>query len=91
MTPTIGQSLASRKSDRKTLDLGDTRSFVDEVLGADTHALRVLSLANGVAGVLHSAVLSIHAIGQAYAQVAKVRAKSGIKHVDRLLSNDDLW
>jgi hypothetical protein len=91
ISPTLRRSLASRKSDRKILDLGHTRSFVEEVFGADMHALRVLSLANGVSGVLHSAVLSIHAIGQAYAQVAKITGKSGIKQIDRLLSNDDLW
>ncbi|XXU70185.1 IS4 family transposase [Sorangium sp. So ce1097] len=67
-----------------------TRAFVDRVFGADLHALRVLSLANGVAGVLNAAVLSIHAIGQAYANVAKITAKSGVKQVDRMLGNDAL-
>jgi hypothetical protein len=54
------------------------------------HALRVLSLANGVVGVLDAAVLSIHAIGQAYAAAALISAKSGVKQVDRMLSNGDL-
>ncbi len=49
--------------------------------------MRVLSLANGVVGVLHAAVLAIHAIGQAYAKVASIKPKSGVKQVDRLLSN----
>ncbi|TAL41162.1 MAG: IS4 family transposase [Salinibacterium sp.] len=57
------------------------------VFGDDLHTLRVLSLANGVAGVLTAATLSVHAIGQAYAQLAEVKPKSGIKQVDRLLSN----
>ena len=92
MTPlTMRESLASRTSDRETLDLNHTRAFVDRVFGADMHALRVLSLANGVVGVLHSAVLSIHAIGQAYAHVAQITAKSGVTQVDRLLSNDGVW
>lgn len=84
---TLSNSLSSRPSDRKTLDLNHARDFVNRVFGADMHALRVLSLANGVIGVLHAAMLSIHAIGQAYALVAKITAKSGVKQVDRLLSN----
>ena len=40
------------------------------------HALRVVSLANGVAGVLNAAVLSVHAVGQAYARVAEISFKS---------------
>jgi hypothetical protein len=51
------------------------------------HAARVESLANGVVGVLAAAVLSIHAIGQAYALLAGTKGKSGIKQIDRLLSN----
>jgi hypothetical protein len=37
---------------------------VNRIFGTDLHAMRVLSLANGVAGVLDAAVVSIHAIGQ---------------------------
>src|SRR5581483_3130623 len=85
---TMAKSLGSTaKTPRKTLDLEHTREFAERVFGEGLHALRVLSLANGVVGVLQAAVLSIHAIGQAYAQVAKITAKSGIKQVDRLLSN----
>jgi hypothetical protein len=51
------------------------------------HAARVQSLANGVVGVLTAAILSIHAVGQAYAKLAGIKAKSGIKQIDRLLSN----
>jgi|GEM_PF-2205344 len=64
-----------------------TRRFVGQVLGADMHALRVLSLANGVAGVLHTAVLSVAAVGRAFALLNRIQAKSGIKQVDRMLSN----
>jgi len=63
---------------------------MEELLGEDLHALRVLSLANGVAGVLAAAMLSIHAIGQAYAQLAQIKPKSGVKQLDRLLSNDGI-
>jgi len=58
-----------------------------QLLADDLHALRVLSLANGVAGVLVAATLCIHTIGQAYAQVARVKPKSGVKQIDRMLSN----
>jgi hypothetical protein len=37
--------------------------------------------------VLRAATISIHAIGQAYASLAKIKPKSGTKQVDRLLSN----
>lgn len=74
------------RSAREALTLDQTREFVAELM-PDMHALRVVSLANGVAGVLNAAVLSVHAIGQAYARVAEISPKSGIKQVDRTLSN----
>lgn len=80
-----GAKLRSRK--RQTLDLQQTRNFVTGLVGEDLHAKRVLSLANGVVGVLHAAMLAISAIGQAYAKVARIKAKSGTKQIDRLLSN----
>jgi len=61
--------------------------FVDHLFGADLHDKRLESLANSVVGVLHAAVLAIHAIGAAYAAVAQKQAKHGIKQVDRWLSN----
>ena len=85
---TLAQSLKTTRVDRKKLGLEHTREFVEQVFGEGMHALRVLSLANGVAGVLNAAVLSVHAIGQAYAGLAKVTAKSGVKQIDRLLSNE---
>ena len=48
------------------------------------------SLANAVVGITHVAVLAIHAIGQVYAQVAGITPKSGVKQIDRLLSNSNL-
>lgn len=66
------------------------RKLVEQVFREDMHAARVLSLANGVIGVLHAAVLAIHAIGQAYAKVAHIQPKSGVKQIDRLLSNEGL-
>src|SRR5260370_37966867 len=78
------------KSRRKTLRLGHTRSFVKRIFGADLHALRVISLANGVVGLLNAAVLSIAAIGQAYARVANITPQSGVKQVDRMLGNEGI-
>lgn len=78
----------SQRRRRQALDLKQTREFASSLFGNDLHALRVLSLANGVVGVLHASVLSIHAIGQAYAKVATITPKSGTKQVDRMLSNE---
>lgn len=72
------------------MDLAHTRRLVKDIFDDDLHAARVLSLANGVAGVLQGAALAIHAIGQAYARQAKITAKSGVKQIDRLLSNGGL-
>src|SRR5579872_893613 len=72
---------------RKTLGVKYTKGFLDALFGQEMHAARVQSLANGVAGVLAAAVLSIAAIGLAYAKLAGTKAKSGIKQIDRLLSN----
>lgn len=80
-----GSKLRSRE--RRTLDIQQTRNFVMGLVGEDLHAKRVQSLANGVVGVLHAAMLGVSAIGQAYAKVARIKAKSGTKQVDRLLSN----
>src|SRR5271154_6013065 len=76
-----------RSRRRSALNVEHTQAFLDKLFGQDMHAARVASLANGVVGVLMAAVVSIHAIGQAYAAVAKITAKSGIKQIDRLLSN----
>lgn len=80
-------TLRSSGRRRRALDLKHTRQFAESLFGEDMHALRVLSLANGAVGVLHAAMLSIHAIGQAYAKVARITPKSGTKQVDRMLSN----
>lgn len=69
------------------LDAASVHRFVEELLGDDLHAKRVLSLANGVVGVLHATSLAIHAIGEAYATLASKRPRHAIKQIDRLLSN----
>ena len=45
------------------------------------------SLGDGVAGVLRAATLSVHAIGEGYAEVARTKPRFGVKQVDRFLSN----
>jgi hypothetical protein len=72
---------------RAIFSLEQVRAFVGELFGNHAHAARVLSLANGVAGVLDAAVLSIHVIGQAYAKLSRITAKAGVKQIDRLLGN----
>lgn len=89
----------SRKSPRRILkskriktrmNPKQVRRFAEEIFGETEHAARVQSLANAVVGITHVAVLAIHAIGQAYAQVAGITPKSGVKQIDRLLSNSNL-
>src|SRR5215471_13884164 len=70
-----------------TFRLAHIRAFAGVLFDEDLHAKRVESLANGVAGVLSAAMLTIHAIGQAYAAIAHIEARSGVKQLDRLLSN----
>ncbi len=68
-------------------------AFVEKLVGEDMHAKRVLSLSNGVMGVMHAASLSIHAIGQGLAASTNRVRKHSVKQVDRLLSNGklDVW
>src|SRR5580704_453242 len=75
------------KKQRAKVDPEYVKKFIVNLFEGNMHALRVVSLANGVVGVLHAAALAIHAIGQAYAKVANIKPKSGVKQVDRLLSN----
>lgn len=76
---------------RRTLwSLEHTRLALKQLFGSDLHLARVGSLANAVAGVLNASVVSIAAIGRAYAGLAGVESKSGVKQVDRLLSNEQV-
>ncbi len=63
---------------------------MEKLFGGDVHLARVRSLANGVTGVLNASVVSIAAIGRAYARLARIESKSGVKQVDRLLSNEEV-
>lgn len=72
------------------LDRLHTQNLVEALFGGDLHARRVVSLANGVTGVLRAATLGVHAIGEGYAEVAKTKPRFGVKQVDRFLSNTAL-
>ena len=71
----------------------EIHEFVSSLYDGDLHAKRVLSLANAASGVLASASLAVHAIGQGLAHVQGTLSKHGVKQVDRLLSNRgiDVW
>jgi hypothetical protein len=83
----------SRTKAHAAIRFRKVHGFVDDLLGEELHAKRVLSLANGVVGVIHAAALGIHAIGRALAAARRLTPKHGIKQVDRLLSNTaiDPW
>lgn len=70
------------------MSVEQTRRFMDEVFGERLHLALVRSMSNGVSGVLNASLASVAAIGRAYAELAEISSKSGIKQVDRLLSNE---
>ena len=87
-TPAATRKAATQsRSPRSRVCPKDIQQFATTLIGDDFHAMRVLSVANGVCGVFHAATLSIHAIGAAMAQAQGLNAKHAIKQVDRLLSN----
>lgn len=71
----------------------DIHQFLQSLFGEDVHAKRVYSLANATVGVMTSAALGVHAIGQGLAQARGKLTKHAVKQVDRLLSNPgvDVW
>lgn len=72
------------------IDAARVHEFVEDLVGEDMHAKRVLSLGNAVVGVMHAASLSIHAVGQGLAASKELVRKHAVKQVDRLLSNAKL-
>ena len=73
-----------------TLGFDGIHRFLDGLLGADMHAKRVLSLANAALGVIRTASLAVHTIGQGLALARGLVTKHAVKQVDRLLSNDGI-
>lgn len=76
-----------RHAPRPTLSPRYVHQFVEQLVGDDFHAKRVLSLANGVVGTIHAAALAVHFIGEGLALAEGLDPKHAIKQVDRLLSN----
>ena len=76
-----------RRAPRPKISPRYVHRFVEQLVGDDLHAKRVLSLANGVVGVMHAAALAIHFIGEGLAVAEGTDPKHAIKQVDRLLSN----
>ncbi len=89
-TATTTSTKSSTKRIRTKLNPKRVTAFVEEIFGETEHAKRVQSLANAVVGITHVTVLAIHAIGQAYAQIADISAKSGVKQIDRLRSSQNM-
>ena len=77
----------------KKIGLEGVRKFLESLFEGDVHAMRVLSMANATLGVLGSASLAVHAIGQGLAHARGLITKHAVKQVDRLLSNRgiDVW
>jgi hypothetical protein len=88
MTSTAAAKRPPRNPPRMSPD--KIHAFVEELFAEDMHAKRVLSLGNGVVGVMYAASLSVHAIGVGLAAAQELTAKYAVKQVDRLLSNDKL-
>lgn len=78
---------------RARFEFNDIHGFLDTVLGEDLHAKRVYSLSNATLGVMTSASLAVHLIGQGLAQARGLLTKHAVKQVDRLLSNQgiEVW
>lgn len=72
---------------RPVIDETKAREFLSALFEEDLHARRVWSLADATLGVVHSASLAVHAIGQGLAVAKDLVPKHAVKQVDRLLSN----
>ena len=85
--------MSSRAMSRFVKNPLQVAETIQQIFADDLHARRVLSLANGVVGVLDAAVLSIHAIGRGYAHATNKSEKHGVKQTDRMVGNSgiDVW
>ena len=69
----------------KPIDFTKVHTFLMGLFDGQIHAKRVLSVANAVLGVITSASLATHLIGQGLASAKGTVTKHSIKQVDRLL------
>lgn len=94
---TTGEPKPSKRTPKKAakskVSPEHVHTFVASLMGEHMHAKRVLSLASGVVGMMHSAALGVRAIGLGLAEVVGLEKKHAVKQVDRLLSNRgiDVW
>jgi len=71
-------------SKRVSVQFDDVHSFMESLYQDDVYAKRVYSLANATLGIMSSASLAIHAIGQGLAEARGLVSKHAVKQVDRL-------
>ena len=72
---------------RTQIGIEGVRNFLESLFEGDVHAMRVYSMANATLGVLSSASLAVHVIGQGLSHNRGLITKHAVKQVDRLLSN----
>lgn len=65
-------------------------AYTGRILGDDIHMARLQSISSAVSATLRAEGLAIAAIGRAMGIVRGIKAKSGIKQIDRLLSNSGI-
>ena len=80
-------------SANKKIGFNRILKFLESLFEEDVHTMRILSMANTTLGVLSSASLAVHAIGQGLAHTRGLITKHAVKQVDWLLSNSgiDVW
>src|SRR6195952_5847703 len=74
----------------QTLCFTEVHRFLAGLFEGDLHAKRVVSLSNATLGVVRTASLAVHTIGQGLALARGLVTKHAIKQVDRLLSNEGI-
>jgi hypothetical protein len=74
-------------SARTQIGINGVLNFLESLFEGDVHAMRVYSMANATLGVLSSASLAVHMIGQGLAHSRGLVTKHAVKQVDRLMSN----
>ena len=66
---------------RTAVKFDDVHSFTESIYQDDVHAKRVYSMANATLGIMSSASLAIHAIGQGLAEARGLVTKHAVKQV----------
>lgn len=72
------------------INIDNVFSYTGRVFGDALHLSRLKSIAVAVVATLRADTLAIAAIGRALSIVNGIKAKHGIKQIDRLLSNDGI-